>query len=70
MTRADIPAARIEWIVDRYHVGTPAETIAADITARCTGPDWTPARTRAAVAVAVRRHEANRRLYAHVTRGM
>lgn len=66
---AAVPVGRIEWITDRYSVGLPDDELAAEITRRCTGAEWTPATIAAAVGVALARHHDNRRLYATVTRG-
>ena len=59
----------IDWYVDRLSVGTPDDTLRADIRARCERAGLAPAETRRLVARAIRRHHANRRLYGRVVSG-
>ena len=65
-----IPFARIGWLVDRMHVGTPDADVAAEIRQRCavnSGDHWTAAEIDAAICHALRRHAVNRGRYARVT---
>jgi hypothetical protein len=58
----------LDWLVGRFHAGTPDAEIRADIRRRL-APDTTPAARRAIVARAVRIHRRNRRLYVRVMGG-
>ena len=63
-----VPRTDIRWFVDRLHVGTPDDDIAADIRRRATGlPGYTPAIIEASIRYALLRHARNRDLYRHVT---
>ena len=65
-----IPKRQIDFIVDRFHVGTPNRDIEADIRGRADrSPDWTPATTTAAVKYALKRHGDNIELYCRVMGG-
>ena len=72
-TRA-IPKTEIEWIVARFHVGTPNETIARDIRRRLRRVPWiaTPAGGRfetKCVAYALKCHADNLALFRTVNGG-
>lgn len=58
----------IRWLVNRYHVSTPDETIKADMLKRLKGD--VDARTRKEVVeFALRRHHRNQEMYVRVMRG-
>jgi len=61
---ASIDTSAIHWIVDRYHVATPAKEVIADIDKRTT--HWPAAARRKARTCARRRHKANLRTYVAV----
>lgn len=62
-----VPAAQIEWVVDRLHVGTSALRVARAIHRRTAA--WPKAARREALRVALYRHAANRDLYTAVMGG-
>lgn len=57
----------IDWIVDRYHVGTPEDEIARDFLTRCRKARLDDRATARVVRRALARHRLNRRLYTYVT---
>jgi hypothetical protein len=71
MKNASIPTASIEWIVNRFHVGTPDETIATDIRrrARRVDPNVTATMEKKLVAYALKVHHKNQGLYHSVMTG-
>jgi hypothetical protein len=58
----------LEWLVGRFHVGTPDAEIRAEIRRRVL-PSVSVAERRKIVDAAVRIHRRNRRLYADVMGG-
>jgi len=58
----------LEWLVGRFHVGTPDAEVRAEVRRRLAG-DTTPAERKAILAKATRIHRRNRRLYAAVMGG-
>jgi hypothetical protein len=69
-TRLSLPHSQIEFVVDRLHVGTSDDEVAAEIRKRAKGGAWTPARVRRAVEYAIKHHHKNRGLFSHVMRGI
>jgi hypothetical protein len=68
MSTQPIPRGRIEWLVNRYHVGTAEAEVRADIEARVLrSPAGTAAFARRCGAYAIRVHRANRDLYRTAT---
>ena len=59
----------IEWIVGKFHVGTPDEKITAEMQARCDHNKIAPAATRQVIAHALKAHKKNQDLYARVMSG-
>ena len=57
----------VNWIVDKYHVGTDPKVIAADITARSERAGLGPEMTALMVEKALKRHDENVALYRLVT---
>lgn len=69
-----IPRQQIAWIVRRFHVGTPNETIARDIRARLRRNPWIATASgqrfeERCVAYALKCHAENQKLYREVTGG-
>jgi hypothetical protein len=66
----DIPTMAIEWIVNRFHVGTPDEEIATDIRRRVRSvPEVSPALEKKMVNYALKQHHKNQGLYHSVMTG-
>jgi hypothetical protein len=63
-----IPKGQIQWLVERLHVGTTHEEVEKEIRKRITGAGWTPAKVREAIAYAIKCHQRNRGVFAHVMR--
>lgn len=69
-SRLELPRSQIEFVVDRLHVGTSDDEVAAEIRRRTKGGSWTPARVRRAVEYAIKHHRKNRGVFSHVMRGI
>ena len=79
MARFTVPKQTINFIVDKYHVSTSADTIRADIRARADRmrahcavaglKQATDSQVRKMEEYAVQRHEENRGLYSRVMSG-
>lgn len=66
-----VPRNAIRHHMGRVHVGTPDETIVAEITAACerSKDTFTPALVRQSVRFALECHKRNRDLFRRVTSG-
>jgi hypothetical protein len=64
-----IPKQAIEFIVNRFHVGTPDEAIATDIRRRVRS-GVTQACETAMVSYALKVHHKNQAMYNHVMGGL
>jgi hypothetical protein len=64
----DAIKGQIRWLVAKYHVGTPDETIKADMIKRLKGDVDAKARKQV-VAFALKQHHKNQRLYCRVMSG-
>jgi hypothetical protein len=68
-----VPEATINFIVDKFHVGTSDDAIRADIRRRCAPRNGNPGATDSQLAkmeaYAVKRHHANQGLYSAVMTG-
>ena len=65
-----IPKGQIGWIVDRMHVSTTDDELAAEIRRRADpAKGWTEAKIKAAIRIAIAHHNKNRELYRFVMRG-
>jgi hypothetical protein len=65
----NIPKQSIAWLVNRMRVGTPAETVKADIRKRCTATGWTERKVAEAENYGVKCHRKNLDLYRAVMSG-
>ena len=61
-----VPRSAISWLVNRLHVGTSDETIAADIRSRCTAPGYTESIIKQSIAYALECHRHNQAIYRRV----
>jgi len=64
-----LPKAQIDFVVGKYHVGTPDEEIAEDIRKRAKKMKWPEGAVTAAVKYAIKRHHANGAVFTGVMSG-